>query len=171
MTGILLFLKGVPLWVWAVLVLVGAGLFYGHLRYQAGQADIQQAWDAQRAKDQAEVDRQNRENRAKEAADKAAAEVSRGTYEKAIADGKQRASALAADLVSERRKLRNIWTGGRCHPSPDSPADRSGESDAKLRAEALERVSGIGSEADARVTFLLSRYAQAEKVCGTIPTE
>lgn len=170
-TAALVFLKGVPLWVWAVIALVAGGLWYGSSRYDAGAESVQVAWDAQKAKDQAKVDRQNKENRAKEAADQLAASKQRETYEQAVASGKQRAADLAADLLAERRKLRSFWSGGGCSASPDNAADRSGESDAKLRAEAVERIVGIGAEADARVTFLLSRYAQAEKVCGTIPPE
>lgn len=169
MTAIWLFLKGVPLWVWAVIALVIGGWLYGNSRYHAGEDARQAQWDAQKAKDQAEVDRQNRQNRAKEAADELAAAESRKTYEYAISAGEQRAAALAADLLSERRKLRDLWAPGRCDAGSDSAADRSGEENARLRASAVERIVATGAEADARITFLLARYAQAEKVCGTIP--
>lgn len=78
MTGFLLFLKGVPLWVWAVLVLLGAGLFYGHLRYEAGQADIQQAWDASVERGKKEVARLT------EAAGKVTVRVETQTVEKIV---------------------------------------------------------------------------------------
>lgn len=169
------FLKRVPLWVWVVIALLAAGWLYGNHQFNAGEtqgkAEVQAKWDTQKAKDQAEVDRQNRENRAKEAADQKAAATERKTYEQAISAGQERAKALAADLLSERRKLLSFWSGGGCSASPNNAADRSGENDAQLRAEAVGRILGIGAEADARVNFLLSRYAQAEKVCGTIPTE
>lgn len=169
------FLKRVPLWVWVVIALVTAGWLYGNHQFNAGETqgkvEVQAKWDAKKAQYLSEIDRQNRENRAKEAADQLAASKQRESYEQAIASGKQRAADLAADLLAERRKLRSFWSGGGCPVSPDNAADRSGESDAQLRAEAVERIVGIGAEADARVTFLLSRYAQAEKVCGTIPTE
>lgn len=48
-------LRRVPFWAWAALFLIGAGLFYGHLRFNAGQADIQSKWDAQIVKDAAEI--------------------------------------------------------------------------------------------------------------------
>jgi hypothetical protein len=57
MTAILLFLRGVPLWVWLTLGLLGAGLFYGHLRYNAGQADVQAKWDESTARGKVEVER------------------------------------------------------------------------------------------------------------------
>ena len=171
MTAIWLFLKGIPFWVWAVIALLVAGWLYGQHQYGAGESARQAQWDAQKATDQAEVDLQNKENRAKEAADQLAAAESRRTYEQSLQDAQARTAAVTADLIAERRKLRGIWTGGRCDASPSDAADRSGEDSAQLRAEAVGRVLGIGAEADARVKFLLSRYAQAEKVCGTIPTE
>lgn len=51
------FLKLVPSWVWIALALVGAGLFYGHTRYNAGQADTQAKWDKSVEKGKAEVAR------------------------------------------------------------------------------------------------------------------
>lgn len=171
MTAIWLFLKGIPLWVWAVLALIAGGWLYGQSRFTDGQEAVRVEWAAQRAKDQAEVDRQNKANRAKEAADQLAATQQRQEYDQAIQQGKDRAAGLAADLLAERRKLRDIWTGNRCDSSSDSAADATGEDPAQLRAEAVQRIVAAGAEADARITFLLSRYAQAEKVCGTIPTE
>lgn len=50
-------LRRIPGWVYVLLILVGAGLFYGNLRYTAGQADIQAKWDESVAKGKAEVER------------------------------------------------------------------------------------------------------------------
>lgn len=57
MTAILLFLKGIPLWVWIAIALLGAGLWYGSSRYDAGAESVQVAWHAQKAKDKAEIAR------------------------------------------------------------------------------------------------------------------
>lgn len=57
MTAIWLFLKGVPLWVWAVLALVGAGWLYGQHQFNAGQADRQKDWDASVERGKQEVAR------------------------------------------------------------------------------------------------------------------
>lgn len=43
------FLRSLPWQVYAVAALLGLGLFYGHLRYNAGQADVQAAFDAYKA--------------------------------------------------------------------------------------------------------------------------
>ena len=57
MTAILLFLKRVPSWAWIGLALIAAGWFYGHTRYNAGQADVQAKWDASVEKGKAEIAR------------------------------------------------------------------------------------------------------------------
>lgn len=57
MTAVWLFLKGIPLWVWAVIGLVVAGWLYGQHQYGAGESARQAQWDAQKAKDQAEIAR------------------------------------------------------------------------------------------------------------------
>lgn len=51
------FLRRVPLWVYVAGGLLLAGALYGHWRFNAGQADIQGKWDAQKAKDEAEIAR------------------------------------------------------------------------------------------------------------------
>lgn len=40
------FLKGLPWQLYAFLALVAACWWYGHVRYEAGQASVQAAWDA-----------------------------------------------------------------------------------------------------------------------------
>ena len=50
-------LRRIPGWVYVLFLLVAAGLYYGHARYNAGQANIQAKWDAQKAKDAAEIER------------------------------------------------------------------------------------------------------------------
>lgn len=47
----------VPAWVWVGLALVAAGMFYGHTRYNAGQASTQAKWDKAIAAGQAELAR------------------------------------------------------------------------------------------------------------------
>lgn len=168
MTAVWLFLKSIPLWVWVALALLGAGLWYGSSRYDAGAESVQVAWDTQKAKDKAAAEKLNTEYRAREAADQLATLEARRQYDEAIANGKNEAATLRADLLSAKRRVRVEWRSGQCDVSPDSSPDGSGESLAELQAASVGRIAGIGTEADARVTFLLSRYAQAEKVCGTI---
>lgn len=49
LSGAWAFLRGLPWQLWAGLALLALGLFYGHLRYNAGQADIQTKWDTAKA--------------------------------------------------------------------------------------------------------------------------
>lgn len=55
MTAILALFARLPAWVWIAAALLAGGLFYGHLRYNAGQADIQEKWDAESARVAAEI--------------------------------------------------------------------------------------------------------------------
>lgn len=52
-----MFLKNIPPWIWLCVVILVGGWYYGHTRYDAGQADVQAHWDASVAKGKAEVDR------------------------------------------------------------------------------------------------------------------
>lgn len=167
MTAFLLFLRKVPLWVWVALALLVAGLFYGHLRFNAGQADIQTQWDAQKAKDLAAAQKLDREYRAKEAAEQKAAIESKAKRDKEIADGKVLADRLTADLLSAKRRVRVEWRTGECDVSPDNPIDGRGKTAAQLQGEALGEVSRIGSEAEADYAHLVRRYTEAEKTCNT----
>jgi hypothetical protein len=38
-------LRRIPGWAYVLFILVAAGLYYGHTRYNAGQADVQAKWD------------------------------------------------------------------------------------------------------------------------------
>lgn len=39
------FLRGIPWQAWAIIGLLAAGWWYGHMRYNAGEADVQAKWD------------------------------------------------------------------------------------------------------------------------------
>lgn len=161
------FLKGVPLWVWLGLALLAGGLYYGHVRYESGQESVQIKWDAQKAKDKALADKLNADYRARERTEQLAAVEAWKKYDEAILAGKNQAAAITADLLSAKRQLRDYWGNGECDLPPDNAADRAGESNAELRAKAAGRIIETGTEADARITLLIERYQQAEKVCGT----
>ncbi len=47
----------IPAWVWVGLALMAAGLWYGHLRYKAGEASTQVKWDKAIAAGQVELAR------------------------------------------------------------------------------------------------------------------
>lgn len=169
MTAIWLFLKGVPLWVWAALALLVAGLLYGQARFDAGQADRQAQWDAQKAKDKAAADRLDKAYREREAANRLASVESQLTKDRAIADGKQAAADLRAELIARPYLVREHWRTSKCDVPSDHSADGRGESAEELQAAAIGRISGVGSEAEADYAHLVRRYEQAEKTCGVIP--
>lgn len=170
MTAIWLFLKGIPLWVWIALALLGAGLLYGSSRYDAGAASVRVQWDAQKAKDKAAAEKLNTEYRARERSEQLAAVAAWKKYDEAITNGKNEAEALRADLLSAKRRVRIEWRNGQCDVSSDNPTDGSGESLAELQAASVGRIAGIGTEADARVNLLIERYTEAVNTCNTTPT-
>lgn len=49
------FLRRIPAWFWVAGVFLLAGWYYGHAQYQAGERATQFEWDAQKAKDAAEI--------------------------------------------------------------------------------------------------------------------
>jgi hypothetical protein len=53
--------KRTPGWVWVALFLLGAGWYYGHTRYNAGQADVKAKWDKSVARGKTEVERLKKE--------------------------------------------------------------------------------------------------------------
>ncbi len=54
-------LRRIPGWVYVLLILLAAGWYYGHVRYNAGQADVQTKWDESIARGKAEVERLTKE--------------------------------------------------------------------------------------------------------------
>lgn len=50
-------LRRVPAWIWVAALLLLAGWYYGHTRYNAGQADVQAKWDKATERGKAEVAR------------------------------------------------------------------------------------------------------------------
>lgn len=51
------FLGRIPAWVWVALALIAGGWYYGHTRFEAGQADIQAEWNASVERGKKEVER------------------------------------------------------------------------------------------------------------------
>jgi hypothetical protein len=138
LVAILAQLRRVPAWVWVAFLLLGAGWYYGHTRYNAGQADIQAKWDESRAKaDKAE--------RAKEQAwNKAvwglayAAEIKR-------AEREQETSRTIADLRNGTLRLRDRFTCPKA--SRDSAASAPAEESGLLVSDA-EFLVQFAAEAD-----------------------
>lgn len=48
-------LRRIPLWAWAVVLLLAGLFFFGRYMKEQGREEVQTAWDAQKAKDAAEI--------------------------------------------------------------------------------------------------------------------
>lgn len=48
-------LRRIPLWVWAVVLLLAGLFFFGRYMKEQGREEVQTAWDTQKAKDSAEI--------------------------------------------------------------------------------------------------------------------
>jgi hypothetical protein len=55
------FLGRIPAWVWVALALIAGGWYYGHTRYEAGQADVKAEWNASVERGKKEVERLKKE--------------------------------------------------------------------------------------------------------------
>lgn len=60
-TGALVFLKGLPAWVWIAMALLIGGWYYGRLRYEAGYESVRKDWAASIEKGKAEIERLKKE--------------------------------------------------------------------------------------------------------------
>lgn len=154
---------------WGALALAALLGFFGGCGVQKDRdAD---RWDQHIAADKAadQVRQQeNAEYRSREKVAKVALVDIRKQRDKALTDGKKAADDLRADLLARPERVREHWRVRKCDLPKDSAADGSGESAAGLQAASIGRVSGIGSEAEADYAFIVQRYLQAEKVCGTL---
>jgi hypothetical protein len=128
-TAALAFLKGVPLWVWAVIALVAGGLWYGSTRYDAGQADIQAKWDDQKALDAAATAKFNAETAKKDAARAEALRQVGFQYERDKAHALDQKDAVIRDLRAGKLSLRPQW---RCPAAsvPNTPGSAGSPDDA-----------------------------------------
>jgi hypothetical protein len=135
--------KRTPGWVWVALFLLGAGWYYGHTRYNAGQADVQAKWDESRAKaDKAERAKEQAWNKA--VWDLAyAAEIKR-------AEREQETSRTIADLRNGTLRLRDRFTCPKASrdPAPSAPAEESGllVSDAEFLVQFSAEADTIADE-------------------------
>lgn len=135
--------KRTPGWVWVALFLLGAGWYYGHTRYNAGQADIQAKWDESRAKaDKAERAKEQAWNKA--VWDLAyAAEIKR-------AEREQETDRTIADLRNGTLRLRDRFTCPKASrdSAPSAPAEESGllVSDAEFLIQFAAEADTIADE-------------------------
>lgn len=157
--------RKVPSWVWLALAIAGSVWFYGHLRYNAGQAEAEAKLSAYKTEVQKAVAIRLTQNKIKEAQDRQVFAQIAEQYKKDIADAKAEGNRIAADLRAGNIKLRKQW---QCCSVPAKAADGSSGADeeARLREESAGRIIGNAAEADSWIRALQDtvRQLQAEPV-------
>jgi hypothetical protein len=154
------FLKGLPWQLWAGLGIMALGLFWGHLRFNAGQTEglaerdkVQAKYDAHLRADTDALDEAKREARAAESAQKQAMADAKATYAKDKQHALDAKDLVIADLRSGARRLQDKWRG--CESGPKTAGGGQGSDGlADLRAESAGRIVRYAAEADAQVTYL-----------------
>lgn len=149
------FLKSVPWPVYAGLGLLAGGLFYGHLRYNAGQASVQGKFDAFKAQVADDIQAQAAFNKAKQARDKLAFDSIANSLRMENEQIKSNTDATIAELRAGTVKLRDRF---KC-PSKTAEVAGSGQGD----NEASE--TGLSDE-DAG--FLIRFAGEADTVANTL---
>lgn len=156
-----LLLAGVPKQLWLVLAVIAAILFYGHLRYNAGQASVQGKFDAYKSEVKKAVTKQIAQNAAKEAQDRAVFAQIAAQHIKDIENAKAKADRIAADLRAGNIKLRKQWRG--C-AAPQAAANPEGtDEDSRLREESAGRIIGNAAQADSWIRALQDVVNQLQK--------
>jgi len=154
---LLTFLRGLPWQAWAALALLAGGLFYGHLRYNAGQANVQAKFDAYRADIQAQADKAAADARGKEQAQRADFAAIQSKLVSENADAHAEIDRLSADLAAGRVRLRSRFA---CRPVlPAAAAGAPGSSQA-----------GEGGLRDADAEFLVRLAGQADDTARQLAT-
>ena len=155
-------LKLVPKQAWLVLAVIAAILFYGHLRYNAGQADGEEKLAAYKQQVQKAVAIRLTQNGLKEAEDKRVfAEIAK-KYEQDKLDAKAKSDAVIAGLRAGTIKLRKQWRG--CSVATEAADGSSGvDEDSRLREESAGRIIGNAAEADSWIQRLQEVITQLQK--------
>ena len=169
---ILNWVRKVPSWVWLALAIAGSVWFYGHLRYNAGEASqkaetakVQAKFDAYKTEVQKAVAIRLTQNKIKEAEDRQVFAQIAEQYKKDIADAKAEGNRIAADLRAGNIKLRKQWQG--CSvPAKAADGSSGADEEARLREESAGRIIGNAAEADSWIRALQDtvRQLQAEPV-------
>lgn len=131
-------LSRVPPAVWIAAALVAGGWWYGHTRYEAGQADVQAKWDSDIAKREAE-------NKATEAVWRQAVWDHAYTAQKLRQEKKNENDAAIAGLRDGSVRVRDRF---RC-PLPGDTTTSSGRDTSPAGFQPEDAVSALGITAEA----------------------
>lgn len=147
------FLRGLPWQAWALVALLAAGWYYGHLRYNAGQADVQGDFDAYKAQVIAATEKSRQKAAQAESAQRDAFANIDTQYAKDKTDAIAKKDAVIAGLRAGTIRLRNEWA---CPTRLPDATSATGEPDgsAELRNASAGRIIGAGADADAQVRGL-----------------
>lgn len=140
------FLRSIPWPVWFGLALLTTFLWYGHLRYEAGQAEVQARWDAEKAQVRAFNEAMRQRGLELRKKQKAAVKMIKVDIKKGLGDAKQKAVAVRDDVRAGRVQLRDHWACPAV-PAPAGPAGGAAAA-AELRAADTGALVEIGAEAD-----------------------
>lgn len=153
-TAALAFLKGVPLWVWAVIALVGTGWLYGNHQKGVGLAKGRAELAAHLAEDKAATEKFNAETAKKDAAQAEALRQVGFQYERDKAHALDQKDAVIRDLRAGKLSLRPQW---RCPAAsvPNAPGGAGGaDADSGIREESAAELVSIAAQCDAQVRGL-----------------
>lgn len=160
------FLRAVPSWAWLGLGLLGAGLLYGHLRYNAGQADIQAKWDSEKAAftiRMAEAEAQVAgKTQAVNAAYDAGVASAAQMKEREISDAYQRGKAAGERIRAGAVSVRTVWRDRDCPAATEGPGSGSGAGPAQVSGERAEAIGSLLAAAGADDATYAEAYRRLE---------
>lgn len=119
MTAVWLFLKGIPAWIWLLILIVCLGLAYGQHRHGSGLAEGRAELAAHLESDKVATAKFNAETAKKDAAQAEKLAQVGFQYERDKAHALDQKDAVIADLRSGAIVLRKQW---RCPKAPMSDA-------------------------------------------------
>lgn len=147
------FLAGIPPIVWIALVVIAMTWWWGHYRYNAGQAQVQAKFDAYRADLTAKTAEAARLAKIAEQAQAGAIKAAVDDYKKGLSDANDKGAAVAAGIGDGSVRLQDHWRG--CPAVPGPAGGGSGrDAGADVRAASAGRVVAAGAGADAQVKAL-----------------
>lgn len=156
------FLRGVPWQVWALVALLGAGWYYGHTRFEAGDAAgaarVQAEFDTYRGAVKAAADVSVKAAKKAETKQAEALAAIAATHQKELTDADRTHDRVVADLRAGNLRLRDHWQGAGCDRGGDLPgaaADPGVADDpAELRNQGAADLVRLFDAADADIRAL-----------------
>jgi membrane protein involved in colicin uptake len=153
-------MKGIPLWVWAVIALVAAGAWYGSSRHDAGLAEGRVELAAHLEADKEATAKFNAETVKKDAAQAEALAQIGFRYEREKADALKAQDSIIADLRAGTVRLRDRFRT--CPSVSQTPAGAgvdNGETDSGFNQTDAATAFGIAGDGDTGIIQLTACQA------------